>query len=472
MPDLRWLRTRRHDGGREPAEVENEHQVRGDARKLEEKDRDKLLYSPYLRRLGGVSQVVPSGLEQRMHNRLTHSLEVSQLARRIAEGECEKNEVARDMHVHSQVAEAAGLAHDLGHPPFGHVGEGALDDLMRSYSNPRIDKRDELHFIGGFEGNAQTFRILTVLAVPNTDPPARGMNITRRTLLSVVKYPWKRDAGDPVGQKFGAYRQKWDEEAFEWAYDDHPVFRSPECEIMDYADDVVYSILDICDFYRQGLIDLEGMYDEAKFKEFIMKSLVTPHSPFEGAGSSDLDWDILESVRVRLLSHAPAAYDGSSSIEKSLGRWTTAVMDDLTLPENQELGSPRPFQLVEYHESKLQGKDVWRCSKITPVAEESLKVLKAMTWVYVINVAFDLAVMKRSAETILRRLVWYFDWSIQEFKLGYRQHKNILAPYIHLINELPDGREEQIRLAADIVASMTDQEAMHYYNVLQLESFA
>ena len=151
----------------------------GDRRKSFQIDRDRILYSSAFRRLAQVTQVVTAQEGHVFHNRLTHSLKVAQVARRLTESlVTQQPEIAEKLGgIEPDVVEAAALAHDLGHPPFGHIAEEELDECA-----VRHDLKD------GFEGNAQSFRILTKLAIHRID--YCGLNLTRATLNGVLKYPW------------------------------------------------------------------------------------------------------------------------------------------------------------------------------------------------------------------------------------------------------------------------------------------
>jgi dGTPase len=135
------------------------------------------------------------------------------------------------------VVEAACLAHDLGHPPFGHLGEEVLDELMRS------DRGSDPE---GFEGNAQTFRVLTKLALRFDE--CHGLDLTRATLSSCLKYPWIRDTADPKKKrKCGAYQSEREDLEFARLGCDSE-FKTAEAELMDWADDIAYSVHDLEDF--------------------------------------------------------------------------------------------------------------------------------------------------------------------------------------------------------------------------------
>src|SRR3954451_9400312 len=233
-------------------------------------DRDRIAASPFFARLGGVTQVVSAGGAGLLHNRLTHSLKVAQVARAIAERITAGDDaglVDKLGGCDPDVAEAAALAHDLGHPPFGHLGEQTLDRIARH----RFGLAD------GFEGNAQTFRIITTTDVRG--PSAIGLDLTTAVRAAVLKYPWlrlhhpaphpsamavpPRGAGEPAeapgtgAAKFSAYATELDD--FEQA---RAAFagrvegwqQTVEASVMDTADDIAYAIHDLQDFHRIGVL--------------------------------------------------------------------------------------------------------------------------------------------------------------------------------------------------------------------------
>lgn len=206
------------------------------------RDRARILHSSSFRRLSAKTQVLSPSSKAFARTRLTHSLEVAQVGR----------ELATALGTNPDLVDSACLAHDIGHPPFGHNGESALNLWAAE--------------IGGFEGNAQTFRILSRLETKILDGEgtSRGLNLTRAALDAATKYPWLLADATKFGfdVKFGVYPE--DLEVFEWMRSGAPIGRKcVEAQIMDFADDVAYSIHDFEDAIVEGLIDPKILSDAA-----------------------------------------------------------------------------------------------------------------------------------------------------------------------------------------------------------------
>ena len=260
------------------------------ARSEFERDRARVLHSQSLRRLAATTQVVAAGEEDFPRTRLTHSLEVAQIGR----------ELGAALGCDPDVVDAAGLAHDLGHPPYGHNGEAALDAVAAP--------------CGGFEGNAQTLRALTRLEAKILAPdgaPA-GLNLTRAVLDATVKYPWPRRAGQ---RKYGVYAD--DRPAFDWVRAGAPDGRCClEAQVMDWADDVAYSVHDVEDGVHAGYVKIEAL-DRAAVCE-----LAADAYSAESAGdlATVLD-DLLDLPVLRDL----ADHDGSRGAQVALKRATSEL---------------------------------------------------------------------------------------------------------------------------------------------------
>ncbi|MBP5996721.1 MAG: dNTP triphosphohydrolase [Azonexus sp.] len=224
------------------------------------RDYARLIHSPSFRRLQGKTQLYPGHESDFFRNRLTHSLEVAQIAKGIAEQLNYNNDFLKENPINLDLVEFAALAHDLGHPPFGHNGEHALDDCMKDW--------------GGFEGNAQTLRLLAVCEKKVTEDGAnqgitaegndnrRGLNLTYRALAAVLKYdkaiPFQRNKTERLVK--GYYESEKPlisaikEAVSSGASADKP-FKTIECHIMDLADDIAYSTYDLEDGLKGGFVD-------------------------------------------------------------------------------------------------------------------------------------------------------------------------------------------------------------------------
>ncbi|MGO1311862.1 MAG: deoxyguanosinetriphosphate triphosphohydrolase, partial [Brevibacterium aurantiacum] len=268
-----------------------------------QRDRARVLHSAGLRRLGAKTQVVSPGTDDFVRTRLTHSLEVAQVGR----------ELARYLGCDPDIVDTACLSHDLGHPPFGHHGETILDALC-------ID-------IGGFEGNAQTLRLVTRIepkVIADDGRPA-GLNLTRASLDALTKYPWSRSeasAGrrDSGVRKFGVYDD--DRGVFDFYRDGiENGKRCIEAQVMDLADDISYSVHDVEDAIAGGHLHLGEFAAESRRAELfdITRKWYLPTTS---------DEEMYKALsRLQAAAYWPAdVYDGSRKAQATLKHMTSQLI--------------------------------------------------------------------------------------------------------------------------------------------------
>jgi dGTPase len=369
--------------------------VDSELRSRSQVDRDRVLYSPHLARLAEVTQVRAVDGEFLVHNRLTHSLKVAQLARRIAERlQMTQSADAETNGLDPDVAETAGLAHDLGHPPFGHIAEIELDRLVRQKS--RLPSE-------GYEGNAQSFRILTSLTVSDTAPAeilagAPGANLTRASLNAVLKYPWLHRRNPKKTDKWGAYKSE--RSVFTFAREGYEGFRrSIEAEIMDWADDITYAIHDLADFYCAGLIPLHLLVAQEKKREreaFFdrtckrVKEIGNKRGYYEEAFN-----------RVRQLCPLDEPYVGSQDQSRDLWSFCSQLIGQYV-------------QAIRIAVPGHPNSDI----EIEDAAKAQTTILKQLTWDYVIQRS-DLATIQHGQRLMIRELFDVFHSRIIHGKLEY-----------------------------------------------------
>ncbi|MEW9516970.1 dGTP triphosphohydrolase [Streptomyces tubercidicus] len=392
-----------------------------------EHDVDRILYSTQWRALAGKSQVVASAELGAYHTRLTHSMKVAQLGRRMAE-RLERQYGGPN----PALVEAACMAHDIGHPPFGHAGELALRATM-----------DELHFADGvldsFEGNAQTLRVLTFLAA-HKYPGHRGLHLTRACLDAATKYPWERA---PVDQdparhvKWGVYVA--DREAFSWVRAGRTDTAVPvEEQVMDWADDVTYACHDVEDFYRTGLIPLAALFppdgsagsdterETRRFLDYVQAKRARAGEAFDRAAALVMMEDIGKRLAV------PAPYSGSHEDAVAVNRRTADLISYFTRGIALEVGGAAAIR--------------YGAQLVIPADRRAAcDLLKELVWCYVIDRP-ALATQQHGKRRVVSELLrWSHD-----------------APEL-----LPPDRAEELalhgdrlRAAADHVASLTEDQAL------------
>ena len=405
-----------------PAELEvlreRRYQSKAPSTRTEsQRDRDRILYSSAFLRLGSVTQVTSPEAGHIFHSRLTHSLKVAQVARRLAERllSLEHNGAAAAAvgALDADSVEACALAHDLGHPPFGHLAEQELNTKAETF--------------GGFEGNAQSFRILTRLAVRGVPDP--GLNLTRQTLNGVQKYPWLRHLEDPdKAKKWGAYDA--DREYFEWVRE-HCGGTDAACleaRIMDWADDLTYAVHDMDDFYRTGLIPLDSLC------------------------RGD---DELAAFKAYLATSEPGTEEVADRIFSALGvtaRYEGRVRERAQLRELGSLAITRYLNAFRIIDAE-GGAEV----DIDDELAQQVAVLKRLIWFYIIERP-SLAIMQAGQRRVIQDLVDLFMTAVDD-----DDNRKLLGP---LYAERLDAAETdgaRRRVVIDLVASMTEESALEIY---------
>jgi dGTPase len=371
------------------------------------------------------------------HNRLTHTLEVAQIARRVAEKFVNSSDSAVPIlamglgGIDPDVVEAAALVHDLGHPPFGHAAEDELNKLV--FEKKATD---------GWEGNAQSFRIVTRLAAHRKQ--YKGLNLTRATLNAALKYPYyRRKPRESEKTKFGAYDS--DEAAFAFARSGMAgEQRTIEAEIMDFADGAAYSVHDLDDSYRAGLIPLDRLENKEVFKRFIdaWKLEESKKPPPKGLTANQID-------------------AGLPDIDKTLGLGFGNVEAWPTFRQRAELRTSTAWLIARLVTNvSLQERDAEGYGLSVPINDRVLmRFLQRLVWVFVItNPA--LATQQFGQRQIVKFLLNVYCEALDE-KLY-----TIIPPRFN--NELEEATTDKarVRLAADIVASFTDSQARLMYGRL------
>ncbi|MDT8071212.1 MAG: dNTP triphosphohydrolase, partial [Terriglobia bacterium] len=407
----------------------------GDDRTPAQRDRDRVLYSSAFRRLAEVTQVVSANSGYVFHNRLTHSLQVAQVGRRLAEKLVLKQpSLAKDV-VNPDVVEAACLAHDLGHPPFGHVAEHALNELTKN--------------TGGFEGNAQSFRIVTTLASRRS--AYSGLDLTRATLAAILKYPWFRLENPDKKNKWGAYETE--RPSFEHAQHLMPgkFERTVEATIMDWADDITYSVHDVEDFYRAGRMPIHLLAVSEKQspeREYFFRTV------FE-RNASDPEFASREMLQVAFTEAiAPyfrikTAYNGSAAHRAALRDFTGVL-----------IGRYINGATLREHDGKIQ-------LYIDAGPKAEVQMLKQLTWTYVIE-ASGLASQQHGQRRVVQELFEVFRESASA-----PSRWNIFPQFFkERLKRAEEDPAETIRTCLDLIASMTESQAIAMHGRLTGKSHA
>ncbi|MBD9701420.1 deoxyguanosinetriphosphate triphosphohydrolase [Streptomyces sp. ID01-12c] len=388
-----------------------------------QRDRARVLHSAALRRLAGKTQVVTPGTRTHVwdaspRTRLTHSLECAQVGR----------ELGAALGCDPDLVEAACLSHDLGHPPFGHNGEQALNEFAED--------------CGGFEGNAQSLRLLTriepkrfVRSPESGDLVSVGLNLTRAALDAATKYPWPRGAHptDPESSKFGVYDD--DRPVFDWVRKDAPGTRTTfEAQVMDWSDDVAYSVHDVEDGLHAGHIDPGCLHADPE-RQAVFEVARGRYVP------ADTDPAELAEALDRLLDQEwwPHGYDGTAIAQARLKDATSQLIGRFCLAAE---GATR---------------QAYGGGPLTRYAAELVVPREARLECAVLKAVADRYVMQRDEQERLRADQRVVVAELAE-ALTARAPEGLEPQFRALFDAAPDDRARK-RVIVDQIASLTDTSA-------------
>ena len=376
-----------------------------------QRDRARVLHSAGFRRLATKTQVHTAGSDDFPRTRLTHSLEVAQIAR----------EMGSRLGCDPDVVDVAGLAHDIGHPPFGHNGEAALDAV----AGP----------CGGFEGNAQTLRVLTRL---EAKVEGAGLNLTRAALDATCKYPWPRRDGQ---RKFGVYAD--DAEVFRWLRRSSPPGRRClEAQVMDWADDVAYSAHDVEDGIHGGYLSLRPLLDDPDERAALCADVAEVYSE----EPPDLLLGALEGLLAEPVVADVAEYDGSYAAQIALKRLTSVLI-------GRFVASAVGATHAEYGDRPMRR---YAAHLIVPrTVRVQCALLKGMALRYVMRARAAEGWYERQ-RTILTELV----------DVLYRRAPEHLDPLFAPRWKAAADDAARLRVVIDQVASLTDHAASAWHGTL------
>ncbi|MBN9609473.1 MAG: deoxyguanosinetriphosphate triphosphohydrolase [Actinobacteria bacterium 69-20] len=385
------------------------------------RDRARILHSGSFRRLAGKTQVVTPGDGAVPRTRLTHSLEVAQIARDIGE----------QLGCDADLVDLAGLAHDIGHPPFGHNGEAALNEIADS--------------AGGFEANAQNLRLLTRLEpkVIGPDGECDGLNLTRASLDAVIKYPWRRPA---AGGKFGVYDDDLD--VFGWIRIAAPAdrARSIESQVMDWADDVAYSVHDVEDGVIAGRVDLVRLSSDPDERLAVATAAAAAYSTESAPDLATVLADLLRLPAIASRIGLPPGMAAASALKQLTSELTGRFVTGAVAQTRATFG---PEPLTRY----AADLDVPR------LLAAEVAVLKAIAFHYVMNDPAHRA-RKMRQQQLLAELVA----GIQD-----RGAAALDPTFVGFYQAAADDRA-RLRVVVDQVSLLTDAQAVARHRQLLDES--
>jgi len=392
--------------------AESPKRARNPGRGPFQRDRARVLHSAALRRLAAKTQVVEVGSGDFPRTRLTHSLECAQIGR----------EFAAVLGCDPDLVDAACLAHDLGHPPFGHNGESALATFAAS--------------CGGFEGNAQSLRLLTRL---EAKVPGAGLNLTRATLDATLKYPWP---ARPGRVKFGVYAD--DADVFGWIRSGAPPEKlCLEAQLMDWADDVAYSVHDLEDGLQAGLITLGALRDPSEQKTVAALTADDYCAP----GSVTVDELCEVFAGLLALPCWPAAFDGSLESMAGLKNLTSELIGRFcSSAQAATLGARAPGVRLTRYAADL----------VVPRQQRlECALLKGVTAQYVMTRAGAAQNQARERELIAELAAAVLAGA-----------PGTLEPVFRAAFAAAGSDEDRLRVVVDQIASLTDTSAIAWHGRL------
>jgi len=409
------------------------------------RDYDRLVHTSAFRRLQGKTQVVTPGEADFFRTRLTHSIEVAQVARRLAE----------IVGASAEVCEASAILHDLGHPPFGHVGEVELDAALdRTAREWQLDPIDD---VGGFNGNAQSFRL--AVKTLSQSGAFEGLDLTRAVLDGAVKYPYRRGEPRARGSDKSWCFYPTDTADANWVRNGVPATRqfkkSFEAQIVDWADDVAYSIHDVEDWYRAGFMPLEMLARSDDFRaEFAAR--IAPTLATDIFDSARVETEANELFRGNAFSGIKRAYDGSEEVKAGIRTMRKSLFNDFMAVTTVDPALPTR------HNNDLF---------MDPIVGLRNKILKQLLWEFVIGHP-RMATHQMGQARVIKEL-----FQIHVDALAYdpasgsvdadKTRLDIFPPDLReSFRQKPVGSAEWLRLVADRISGMTDDYAMRLYGRL------
>jgi dGTPase len=397
----------------------------GDQRDQSARDRDRVLYSSNFHRLAGITQIVRAGEADYFHTRQQHTMKVAQVGRRLAEHCCLLNRSLADAWgVDPEVVEAACLAHDLGHPPFGHIGEYTLDRLVEQAGD-----------LDGFEGNAQSFRIISRIGVRFDAIP--GLDLTRATMAAILKYPWMRDRSHPDrSKKWSCYRSDRRDFEFARAYHRGDDRQTAEAALMDWADDIAYSVHDLEDFHRAGAMPWHLIFSDGGAAELVQAAKKAWHN-----APTDAEKRLTDAV---------------DSLAGLIGGFDVLVMElyDGSREHRVALRALTSTLIGRYIQSTKLNSSMGDEPVVRGVEEEAeVLVLKQITRRYVIS-SPTLRAQQHGQRIIIEGLFK----AIMDGTVAEKGRPSFLPPRFSYLWELAEGSVP--RFTADCIASMTEGQAI------------